>query len=262
VKSIPSIVNSLDIEGLRARLDSDDRPEVINAAMDALCSHVTGLSRTERYPGRINTLLNMLLERGADVSIVRDGMTPLGVFARAGSLVSVKRLLKAGAIVDPPTTTNTINKTPSRHTPLMLAAAHDFCSVMQCLLEHKADVEVKDEDGETAVFWAARYGSLRALRWLEENGACLDRVDNAGDSALHACASSLGDGHDQHLVDTCKWLVDRGLSPYDQGYSVSAIEIIEDELPDLAGAMQSIFQSKQLSRATTSVVHRNSRLRL
>lgn len=57
--------------------------------------------------------------------------------------------------------------------------------IISCLVEAEADVNYCDEDGTSAMHFAAEFGQLDALKILVEAGASIDAKDNVG------CASFL-----------------------------------------------------------------------
>lgn len=261
MQSFRSIVDSMDVSALEDRLASSD-PHLVDEAMIALMIKARNHTPAKPYDKKMDVFLKVLMDHGADIFKSYDDDTALAHFSRIGSLVSVKRLIKAGALVEPPTITSIVSRKPARHTPMMLAASQGFCEVMEYLLKNGASVETKDEDGETAVFWAARYGKLKSLQWLCEQGAKLDHVDRTGDTALHACVIGLGDGDDSYLGEVATWLVSHGLDPNSQGSTISAVSMLEDAFPDLAGSLQAMVQAKHLSGETAEAPARSSRIRL
>lgn len=59
---------------------------------------------------------------------------------------------------------------------------------MRLLLEHEADIEAKDEDGETALYWAARNRHEAVIRLLLKHQADIGAKDKDGATALHCPA--------------------------------------------------------------------------
>ena len=57
------------------------------------------------------------------------------------------------------------------------------------LLKKGADLEAKDGDGKTALYWAATWGKLDGVKCLAECGADLEVKDKFGDTALMKVAS-------------------------------------------------------------------------
>ena len=83
---------------------------------------------------------------------------------------------------------------------------HALCAegLISCalrLLEHKADVDAKDKNGETALHWAARNGHEAAVRLLLDHKADVDAKNNDRETALYWAARK---GHEVVL----KLLVD------------------------------------------------------
>ena len=64
-------------------------------------------------------------------------------------------------------------------------------SEVKLLLDHGADVNVKDEDGETPLFCASNNGHKEIVKLLLEHGADVNAKNNYGNSPLH-CVSEKG----------------------------------------------------------------------
>jgi ankyrin repeat protein len=60
------------------------------------------------------------------------------------------------------------------------------------LLESKPDLEVKDAQGKTALFWAIEYGRLDCFELLLESGANPNAQDEDGVTCLNVSLSSNG----------------------------------------------------------------------
>lgn len=67
-------------------------------------------------------------------------------------------------------------------------------------IEHRAEIETRNKDGETALILAAWYGSPEIVRLLIDNGANVNAQDNAGYTAI-AKASCLGVGRHYEIVE-------------------------------------------------------------
>ncbi|MDX2074033.1 MAG: ankyrin repeat domain-containing protein [Alphaproteobacteria bacterium] len=90
----------------------------------------------------------------------------------------VKLLLKQGA--NP-------NSANDQGLPLLFTAAArkdaEAINVVQALLESGADVNVKDKDGQTALYYAARVGNAGVVNYLLKNKIDYYSLDNNGDIA-------------------------------------------------------------------------------
>lgn len=82
--------------------------------------------------------------------------------AREGDLATVTRLVRAGD--DPSGDTGE----PS---PLMEATMNGHLDVMAFLVKAGAKLTTRDQNGETALHWAARHAQVAAALWLLEQGA-------------------------------------------------------------------------------------------
>ncbi len=91
-----------------------------------------------------------LLQKGADVNLIDSrGLSALH-FASSGPFVqTVELLLSHGALIDLPDDIE-------QFTPLMYAASEGHAEVVKTLLDHHADITLKDKDGDTAENFAAQ----------------------------------------------------------------------------------------------------------
>src|SRR5579862_1049076 len=110
-------------------------------------------------------LADLLIAAGADVNKAnREGATPMYLASIRGSAPMIERLLKAGS--DPN------GAGPQGETPLMLAARNGDLEAIKILIDHKANVNGKEElRGTTPVMWASSEGHAEALKLLIAAGA-------------------------------------------------------------------------------------------
>ncbi|CAG8486559.1 15919_t:CDS:2 [Acaulospora colombiana] len=89
-------------------------------------------------------------------------------------------------------------------TPLMIAASLDYVDVVKYLLKNpNVNVDLQDEQGETALFQAAAAGNAEVVRILLKNYAMVDLSNNQDLSPLSTAAYH---GH----TYVCRMLLDRG----------------------------------------------------
>jgi ankyrin repeat protein len=161
-----------------------------------------------------------LLEAGADANhSTPGGETILMAAARTGDPEFVELLLKAGA--NPNARGSAFGETA-----LMLAAAANQAQAVRVLIAHGAEIDARSNElhyskdrfglegvltilphgNWTALMYAAREGSLEAVRVLAEAGANPNLADPDGTSAL---LFAIMNGH----YDTAAMLVEKGADP-------------------------------------------------
>lgn len=160
------------------------------------------------------SLLNMLLVRGADATLVNAaGGNPLGAAAAFGDKDAVLALLAHGVDVNSPSRTrnNTaLSYAASRgnaavvmvlcdrsadvnlpnnegESPLMRAAAKGHTPVVTALCDHSADINLQQMGGKTALMLAFRapHDSEQIVAELLSRGADLQLMDESGCQAIH-----------------------------------------------------------------------------
>jgi cytohesin len=164
-------------------------------------------------------MLRILVDNGADVDIaMAEGETPLMLASRTSGVAAVRYLIERGANV------NVVEQWQGQ-TPLMYAAAHDRGQVADLLIDAGAEIDARTPvntlperlpavryfveipvAGFTPVIFAARHGSLSALRVLIEAGADLDATTPEGFSPIVVALDNL------HF-DAAKMLVEAGADP-------------------------------------------------
>jgi ankyrin repeat protein len=112
-------------------------------------------------------LIPLLLDKGAGVNAPKNGDTPLFKAVRSNNPAVIDLLLKRGADI------NAVNDADL--TPLMTAAGHikDIPSpaTVRALLKHHPDLDFRDKDGETALSTAKEYGTPEIVTLLKQAGA-------------------------------------------------------------------------------------------
>jgi len=141
--------------------------------------------------------LALLLKAGADPKASDiNGQTPVHLASLDGYTVTVTQLLDHGGDIEA--------RTSWGATPLSAAAARGRTSTVAALLLRKAEVDPKTDAGWTPLF-ASLVGKYKgSAQFLRNNGADLHIVTEAGNTLLHAAASS---GMDEWIIN----LLDAGL---------------------------------------------------
>lgn len=139
----------------------------------------------------LNTTVAFLLSHGVDVNTrnkqagtLDDGETPLMVAVYSWeNEPSVVRTLLNGGA--------DVNIKDNRgQTPFWMAAAHGSADLVQMLLDRGADIGSRDNEGETPLMVAAENGHTSVVRTLLERGAHLNDKDAKGRTALQLAKES------------------------------------------------------------------------
>lgn len=129
---------------------------------------------------RPSTLVDALIEKGVDLNAVgKEGETVLHVAAAGGHLDIVEKLVEHGADV---------NAVARQGTALMQGAFYP--AICRFLLEHGADPNLADADGDTPLMRAAQMRKVEIAEMLLAAGAKAGAARERRDSPLHHAARS------------------------------------------------------------------------
>lgn len=180
-------------EAVKLLLEAGALPNLTSAdGASALMLAAPGEQPAEKY--------RLLLAAGADPNLIRgDGTTAL---AWAASFCkdpeAITALVRGGARLD--------SRTPrDGHTPLMIAARVGNTAAARALVKEGAPLEIKSDQGYTALMWAAEGGSGNAetIAALIELGAEIEAKSSDGSTSIMIAALK-GD------APRVKALLDRG----------------------------------------------------
>ncbi|XP_043922219.1 serine/threonine-protein phosphatase 6 regulatory ankyrin repeat subunit A-like [Protopterus annectens] len=139
----------------------------------AVCLHAAA-------KGGHTAVVKALLQKGAHVDAkTKDNYTALHISVQHCKPLVVQTLLGFGAQLQ-------LKGGKAGETPLHIAARiAEGEKVAEMLLKSGADVNLEQENGETAMHIAARYGNLKMIQSLIEEGGDLTRQSKVGENPLH-----------------------------------------------------------------------------
>lgn len=150
-------------------------------------SYGSRTSRTSRSCERDASVLDYLLESGADTNIADDeGLTLLWRLAKVGDEALVRQLLRHGA--------NTEATDCYGRTALHISVLKGSLYIVKLLLNHKAEIEAMDDDGRTPLWAAVWWGETEIVQLLLEHGASFEAINICGCTPLQVAAMR---GHDE-----------------------------------------------------------------
>ncbi|KAL6617339.1 ankyrin repeat-containing domain protein [Neocallimastix sp. 'constans'] len=79
----------------------------------------------------------------------------------------------------------------SQKVPNLSTSIQSNFVIIQCLVDHGAEINYKNHEGVTALMLASQYGSLRVVKYLIQMGANLDIVDNEGNDVIKYAERSI-----------------------------------------------------------------------
>ena len=85
-------------------------------------------------------------------------------------------------------------KNDDGESPLHFAAMYGNVQITRFLLSTGADIRIVDDEGNTPLHWAAAAGQLHQVRLLIDHGAAADAQNKMGQTAAERC------GH-EHIAD-------------------------------------------------------------
>lgn len=141
---------AVDIAQLLINLDNDKY--LVNAktkqgltalhlAAQAGCFHLISSSSPFYYKENLK-IVETLIKAGAKVNVEdEDGFTPLHYAAHSGSLEIVQKLVETGSLVD--------HQNKYGRTALHMACTKGWIKIVKFFLQHKANVLIRDKDGDT-----------------------------------------------------------------------------------------------------------------
>lgn len=145
---------------------------------------------------RLDPIEQKRLDEGLREAARLSVRKPLTAGQRSEKIKEIKRLLKAGADPNP----NSFN---GRTALMWTACDNDTVKASALMLEHGADVDARDDQGQTALYYAIWQNSIENAKLLLEHGADANAQDSSKQSLIVAAISYSNE-------DMVKLLLDNG----------------------------------------------------
>lgn len=156
-------------------------------------------------------VIGLLVGHGADANTRgEDNTTALHLASEYGRPKVARVLLDHGASVN---AKNNLGRTPFHELARAVNwTGSDHLAVAQLLLENNVCLDARDEDHETPLHFASKYGRLDVVLVLIGHGTIIDAENNWGQTPLHLSSQSAHYNGDQceRLQDIVRLLLDRG----------------------------------------------------
>lgn len=180
----PDLIRACNAEGLSPILVAAYHHQ--NEIAEFLISHKVLLDIFEAAAtGRVNHVVRILARNPELVNAYSpDGFQPLGLASLCGHLEVAQFLLRAGVEI------NSLSRNVLQAAPIHLAVTGGYTSIVQALLEHGADPNVRQSGGLTPLHVAAKNGNLQIVLMLLLNGADLSFKADDGRTALNLAQES------------------------------------------------------------------------
>lgn len=145
------------------------------------------IDRVHSEQSAANTVADLLESQSNHLrAVFKKGTWHIMPFVQPASFHNLKGM--GAALEDLSQSNHTPYKKPASArggwTPLHVAAERGNTEVVKLLLEAKADIDPKDDDGKTPLHWAVHSGRSEAVKVLIEAGADINARDNDGNTPL------------------------------------------------------------------------------
>lgn len=153
------------------------------AKMDDIGDGTTALHIALKY-SLTGTIVNKLINGGADVNKNTNGVYPIHIACERGKIAMLNSIIKGGA---------NINKKVkiTGNTPLHISCKMNDDKIINILIKHRCDVNIENDKGETSLMKICSKKNYSMIRLLIRNGANVNKKDNNGKDALWHFANSI-----------------------------------------------------------------------
>lgn len=172
--------NTIEASDLHALIESGDTAELMTAikAKATLVNEVAeeGLSVFESLlnAGYTNVASEIIKMEGFDVN--HAGHNPLRIAVATGNIDIAQSLLTLGASPN--------YRSDGMSSALLLCLENEYFKLAELMVEHGAEVDIRNAKGWTPLIWAAMKGRQKAVEFLLARGANIHACTNDGWNAV------------------------------------------------------------------------------
>lgn len=175
----PRKINSAAEIALKGAFANRDDAKIREAVKDGARVNIRNRDGSTLLEYAVSTgdknLVELIVDRGADLNATTRGFTPLMSAAWNGRVEIMRILIKSGADINA--------RDDYGRTPLMLAVSHNKVEAVKLLLAKGAEKNLRESDGYTALDIGIKEKRYAIVQQLRAAGA--KRQENAGTTAYH-----------------------------------------------------------------------------
>ena len=197
-------------------------------------------------------VLDVLIAAKAPIESTYSKLTGtlLAEMCCSGKTPLVRRLVDAGAMIDGRWGDNATR--PILRQPLAMAAYHGHGHLVGMLLDAGATVDLPDEAGQTALWWAASQGQLQIMERLRAAGANPLHLDVEGSNLAVAFLSKTATMDPEDFEQGVYWLLEQGVDlDQDSEVGSSFLESLDDTIHhEMALRVRAQWNARKLQQDT------------
>jgi ankyrin repeat protein len=144
-------------------------------------------------------IAELLLTSGADVNLTAFSISPIRTAIKYGYVDMIKLLMSYGANIN-------VVFDAEICTGVHIAVLKNNTELLKVLVEYGVDINQKNVDGSTPLYYAAKYSYISCAKYLIQQGALINLCNKIDDTPL--CIAAYNGNHKM-----CELLIQHGANP-------------------------------------------------